>query len=266
MNDPGADESSLGDGPLAEFLATLKRRPSLTVFLFGLLLFTGGVVSVISNQIGEAATRLPKQAEGTAPPEAAAARVGPNFGEAVVPYIEKKRSTLTERARSHPREPTLALIVFSEYRTAQAVDAFLAARNLEALTAQVRVPVRSFKPQEVLLESKSLKEAAGAMRTSVARELEVLEDIAARVEDPSYKAVYTKDVELHKEALARLTTEPATVFAVVVRSTHSNLANAARASEVRFVDLPDDPTATLEDTTFAAIIPEDTETATFALQ
>jgi hypothetical protein len=53
---------------------------------------------------------------------------------------------------------------------------------------------------------------------------------------------------------------------VVVRSTHANLSTAARAAEVRFVDLPDDPTATLEDTTFAAVIPEDTETATFAVQ
>ena len=264
MNDAGTEETPPGAGPLAEFLEALRRRPSLTVFLFGLLLFIAGAVSVISNQIGNAASGIPDQ--DPAPQEQAAGRVGPEYGEPVGPYIERKKSTLTERARSHPADPTLALVVFKEYRTAPAVDAFLQARSLNALSAQVRVPVRSFKPEEVPLESGSLQDAAGAMRASVSRRLKVLEDIAAQVDDPAYRAVYAKDVELHKEALGKLTTDPATIFAVVVRSTHSNLAAAARAAEVRFIDLPDDLTATLEDTVFAAVIPEDTETATFAVQ
>jgi hypothetical protein len=104
------------------------------------------------------------------------------------------------------------------------------------------------------------------MRGALQRELETLQNIAEQAKDPSYRAVYTKDAELYEEALGKLTTDPATIFAVVVRANHSTLATAARAGEVRFIDLPDEPTATLEDTTFAAVIPEDAETATFAVQ
>ena len=267
MSGRDAGEPAAPDGALADFLAALRRRPALTVFTVGLLLFTGGLVSVIGDRIGDAAGELPPPRDPGEPDASQApGRVGPTFGEAVAPYIERKRSTLTERARSHPNDATLALVVFTEYRTAGAVEAFLRARRMEALAAQVRVPVRGFKPQEVALESRTLAEAAGAMRRSVTRELEVLQGIAGRVEDPAYRAVYEKDAGLYREALSKLTTQPATIFAVVVRGTHASLASVARAAAVRFIDLPDDPTATLEDTSFAAIIPEDRETATFAVQ
>ena len=267
MTGPEAPEPSPPDGALAEFLGALRRRPALTVFAVGLLLFTGGLVSVIGDQIGDAAGKLPAPPErGEAKATPAPSRVGPTFGEPVGPYIEKKRSTLAERARSNPNDPTLALVVFKEYRTAGAVESFLRSRRLEALAAQVRVPVRGFKPQEVRLESRTLAEAAGGMRRSITRELETLQGIAGRVEDPAYRAVYEKDAALYREALSKLTTQPATIFAVVVRATHANLAAAGRAPEVRFIDLPDDPTATLVDTSFAAVIPEDTATATFAVQ
>ncbi|HEX2052741.1 MAG TPA: hypothetical protein VHJ78_03310 [Actinomycetota bacterium] len=252
------------ESAVGQFLAAARRRPSLTIFLLGFLLFAGGLVSVIGNQITKAAGELP-QPRGTTS-AAAAARVGPKLGEAVDPYIQKKTSTVTERARSNPGDPTLALVVFKEYRTAGQVESFLRARRLDALAAQVRVPVRSFEPQEVQLEGRSLADAAGGMRRTVSRELEILEGVAASVKDPAYRAVYEKDVDLYREALAKLTAEPATIFAVVVRSTHSNLASANRSPEVRYVDVPDDPTATLQDTTFAAIVPEDSQTATFAVQ
>ncbi|HYN99045.1 MAG TPA: hypothetical protein VEU28_05175, partial [Actinomycetota bacterium] len=41
-------------GPLGEFLAAVRRRPALTIFLFGLVLFVGGLVSVIGSQISGA--------------------------------------------------------------------------------------------------------------------------------------------------------------------------------------------------------------------
>ena len=262
----GQREGDPPGGPVGEFLAAVRRRPALTIFLFGLVLFVGGLVSVIGSQLSGAGNTLP-EADPTPEAQASAAgRVGPALGEPVGPYIEKKKSTLAERARSDPRGPTLALVVFKEYRTAGQVDSFLRARSLEALTAQVRVPVRSFRPRSEPLESKSLADAAEGMRADLNRELESLESIASQTGDASFKAVYSKDVELYREALGKLTTDPATIFAVVVRATHSNLATAARAGEVRFVDLPDDPTATLEDTTFAGVIPEDTETATFGVQ
>ena len=262
---PPPGEPGTEGSPVAEFLAAMRRRPALTIFLFGLVLFAGGLVSVIGSQIRDAGAGLPKGDSPPAPQASAAGRVGPALGEPVAPYIEKKKSTLTERAKSDPRGPTLGLVVFKDYRTAGQVDAFLKARSLDALTAQVRVPVRGFRPSAVPLESKSLAEAADGMRATLNEELEALQEIAKQTEDPAFRSVYANDVKLYEEALGKLTTDPATIFAVVVRANHSALATAARAGEVRFVDLPDDPTATLEDTTFAAVIPEDTETATFAV-
>ncbi|MEX0791103.1 MAG: hypothetical protein WD178_10045, partial [Actinomycetota bacterium] len=55
--DPASD--SLGSGPLAEFLVAVRRRPALTIFLFGLILFAGGLVSVIGSQIRGAGNDLP---------------------------------------------------------------------------------------------------------------------------------------------------------------------------------------------------------------
>lgn len=252
--------------PLTQLAAAIRRRPSLSVFLVGLVLFAGGLVSVVGNRVGSATRDLPSQLGSTqdspAPPEG---RVGPEFNEPVGPYIERARSTLAERASSVPADPTLALVVFKEYRGASAVEAFVQARNLDPLIAQVRVPVRGFKPVEVSLEGGSLADAAGSMRSDLTRELATLEAVVSRVTDPAFKTVYENDIAVFREALGLMTTEPETIFALVVRSTHSNLAGVARAPEVRFVDLPDTPTATLEDTAFFAIIPEDTETATFAV-
>lgn len=263
---PGSGEPEPEAGPVAQFLAAMRRRPALTIFLFGLVLFAGGLVSVIGSQIRDAGANLPGDGATPATQASPAGRVGPALGEPVGPYIEKKRSTVSERARSDPQGPTLGLVVFKEYRTAGQVDAFLKARGLEALTAQVRVPVRGFRPQAVPLESRSLADAAEGMRATLNREVEALREIAEQTEDPAFRSVYANDVKLYEEALGKLTADPATIFAVVVRSTHSALASAARAGEVRFVDLPDEPTATLEDTSFAAVIPEDTEAATFAVQ
>ncbi len=109
---------------------------------------------------------------------------GRRFGEPVGPYIEKKKSTLSERAKSDPGGPTLGMVVFKEYRTAGQVDAFLKARSHGALTAQVRVPVRSFRPPDVPLESKSLADASGGMRASLKSELDSLEAVAGRDRGP----------------------------------------------------------------------------------
>lgn len=262
---------SIEDAPeqeaLARLLSAVKRRPALSIFLFGLLLFTGGLASVVSNQIGNSARTLPEQLKVTPASRASPKdRVGPAFGEAVDPYIVKKKSTLTERAKSDPKGPTLALVVFNQYRTGAETEVFLKARGLEPLTAQVRVSVPGSKPEEVSLESKTLADASGGIRDSLKQELDALEDLAARTTDPGFREVYSRDARLYEEALGKLAPDPATIFAVVVRSTHASLASTAKATEVRFVDLPDDQTATLEDTTFSGVIPEDTETATFAVR
>lgn len=252
---------------LAGLLAAVKRRPALSIFLFGLLLFTGGLASVVSNQIGNSARTLPEQLKVT--PAARATpkdRVGPAFGEAVAPYIERKKSTLTERAKADPKGPTLALVVFNQYRTGGETEAFLKARGLEPLAVLVRVSVPGFKPEEVPLEDTTLAKASGGIKDSLEEDLDALKDLAVRTKDAGFREVYSRDARLYEEALGKLAPDPATIFAVAVRSTHASLASTARATEVRFVDLPDDQTATLEDTTFAGVIPEDTETATFAVR
>lgn len=251
------------DSPLRAFAAEVKRRPAAALFVVGLVLFLGGLFSVVGSQIGRAGVDVPEPAP-TVP--TGSARVGPQFGEAVEPYIAQKRSALAERARTGAAVPTLGLVVFNEYLTAGAVEGLLGSRKVEPLTAQVRIPVPGFKPQAVPLESASLADAASSMRTEVADGLARLEALAAAARDPDFKAAYEKDLQLYREAAGRLTTDPATLFAVVVRGHHSDLAALARDPKVRFVDLPADPTATLEDTTFAAVIPEDAGTATFGVR
>lgn len=249
--------------PLSRAAALARARPSLTVFAFGLLVFAGGLMSLVGSQIRTGLDSFPPAGEQVEP---GLIRVGPEPGEAVGPYLQRKSSTLTERARSDPDEPTLALVTFHEYLRSEQVDALLGRFGLDAIAVQVRVPVSGFRPEVVLLDGIDLSGVVGGMRAEVARELQVLESLAAGVDDPSYRAVYEQDIDLRNQALARLVTDGSAVYGVVVRSTHALLAGVAGAPEVRLVDLPHDPTVGLAEASFAALIPEDHSVATFGVE
>jgi hypothetical protein len=244
----------------------LRRRPEMALFGLGVVLFAGGLASVISGQLSPRVA--PRALEPTSQPSAGpkTVRVGPAMDEPVRPYIQGKKALLSRLATESPRESTLAMIVFDSYRKVSEVEALLDARALHPIAMQMRVPLPVFRPVEVVLGDKTLGAAASQHRASIRRELEVLDGIAREVTDSRFKAVYEKDLDLHREAIQLLTDDPAVIFAVMVKSTYSNLARIDDLPAVRYVEFPEDSTATISNHSFAPLVPEDTETAGFALK
>jgi hypothetical protein len=246
-------------------IVTLLRRPDIALFTVGLVLFAGGLTTVIRAQLRPPAGSR-AIAEAASSPEPKPDRVGPNPGDEVAPYLERKRTLLSQRASREGREPTFGIVVFSSYRKASEVEALMNSRRLQVHSIQTRVPLATFKPKDIALNGRSLVDAARGERAAVNDDLETLERIVATAVDDNFRVVYEENLRLHREALGHLNEDPAIVFAVVVRGTNSTLRAASSAAQVRYVDIPDDPTATPDDTVFAALIPEDTKTATFAVQ
>jgi len=245
-------------------VALLRRRPELAVFVVGVVLFAGGLASLIGAQLRPPTGGKLLAEQST--PEPKPGRVGPNIGEEVGPYIEKKKALASQRASREPNEPTYGIVVFNSYRKASEVEALMKSRGIEAVAIQTRIPIASFKPREIAVEGRSLVTAALEDKDVVTDDLSVLERIAGEVKDSDFRQVYEQDLRLHREALTHLGDDPVTVFAAVVRGTNASVGRTASSAQVRYVDLPDDPTDTPEDSTFAALIPEDTKTATFAVQ
>jgi hypothetical protein len=159
------------------------------------------------------------------------------------------------------------MIVFGSYRPVSDVDTLLKAGGLDPIAVKLRVPLPIFRPVEVVLGGKSLETAASQHRASIRREGQALDEIVREAGDSRFKAVYKRDLDFHREAMEILRDDPAVIFAVVVETTYSNLARIDDLPQVRYVDFPDDPSAaTLANVAFAAPVPEDTETAGFALK
>jgi hypothetical protein len=245
-------------------IAALLRRPDIAIFTVGLVLFAGGLTTIIRAQLRPpASSRALEEAVPSA--EAKPERVGPDVGADVAPYLQRKRTLLSERASREGREPTFGIVVFNSYRKASEVEALMKSRNLQVHSIQTRVPLATFKPKDIALNGRSLGDAAREERSAVNDDLETLESIVADAVDDNFRMVYEENLRLHQEALGHLNDDPAIVFAAVVKGTNSTLRGVSSAAQVRYVDIPDDPTATPDDTVFAALIPEDTKTATFAV-
>ena len=91
--------------------------------------------------------------------------------------------------------------------------------------------------------------------------METLEDIASDVSNGDYRTVYQQNLQLHKDALAQMGDDPATVYGVVVTGTNQAMGRTATSAQVRYVDLPEDPADSPEGITFTALLPEDTKTS-----
>jgi hypothetical protein len=185
--------------------------------------------------------------------------------EPVGPYIARKKALLSAKVSQEPASPTLGMMVFGSYRKVSQVEALLKARGLRPVAVQMRVPLDTFRPVQVEVTG-DLISAVSDHKASIRRELHVLDGVVSNVSDPGFKAAYSKDAARKREALRILENDPASIFAVIVSSTYSNLAKAAEAAQVRYVDIPPEPVASLSDITFAALVPEDTDHAGFALK
>lgn len=240
--------------------AYARAHPNRTLFAVGVVLFASGLVGVIGSQTGPDAVDEMVSGASDAGGGAPAQLIGPELGDPVAPYIESKRNLLSERAQSDPQVFTLALVVFNRYLTAGETEQFLAVRSLSGLAAQVRAPVEGLEPDHVALVGRSLAAAATWQAGEVDEDLAVLEGLAQAADDEDYRAIYNRELERYRRAAELLDQpSPATVFAVVIHATYQTLSGVQGAPEVRFVDVPVDPTLALQDTEFVAPIPEDTE-------
>lgn len=252
-------------GRLGSRLADAARaHPNRTVFIVGAVLFTSGLVGVVGSQVGsDVVSELISDLDPTPSASPPAVSVGPTLGEPVEPYVSSRRTLLAERSESDPGISTLALVVFKSYKTADEVRQFLSARSLSGLAAQARVPAEGVEPAHVPLVGRSLDQAAVWQAEAIQQRLDVLGELAAEVDGDEYRAIYGRQLERYREAKEILDQPaPATIFAVVVHASYQTLSRAADAPEVRYIDVPVDPTVALQETSFAAAVPEDVDRMT----
>ncbi|MGQ0679788.1 MAG: hypothetical protein ACT4OM_09075 [Actinomycetota bacterium] len=246
---------------IGSIVTTLRRRPDLLTFLVGSLIFAGGLAMVLGPQLADpGSSRLISEREASPVPKPH--RIGPDLGEPVAPYIQRKKNLAAERSNLAGGELAYGIVVFDSYRKASEVGELMQARDLEVLAIQTRIPVASFQPRSLALNGLPIVEVAAEETLAVTRDMQTLQGVAAAATDAGFRAVYQRQVELQREALGHLGDDPTTVFAVVVKGTNAMIARTAGLAQVRYVDLPDNPTATPEDSTYAALIPEDEEAVT----
>lgn len=256
-----------GPEPAARFAdrATrfLRNHPEAILFAIGLLVFTGGLWSVIGDFFEPAATESPAEPNVTASPSDQA-RVGPGAGVLIGPYIEQRRQLLAQRAAKKPKTSVFAVVSFGTYKTAQEVDAFVRGSRLDAHELQLRIPLPGFDPQTVRVEGRTL---AGSVATGLGpdrlnelqAELDELEKIIPTVTDADFKATYQADADAHRKAIALLRADAGLIYGVVVKGTYANLAKAQAVAGVRLVDVSEDESSNLETHSFACLLPEETE-------
>lgn len=246
--------------------AAARAHPNRTVFIVGVVLFAAGLVGVVGSQVGsDVVSDMVSDLDPTPTSSSAGTVVGSTLGEPVEPYMASKRALLAERAESDPGVGTLGLVVFNTYKTAAEVRGFLEARSLTGMAAQVRAPVEGVEPAHVSLVGRSLDDAASWQAQTLDERLQVLEEVAAEANSDEYRAIYGRQLERHREAAALLSEPaPATIFAIVTHASYAALSGVARAPEVRYVDVPVDPTVALQDASFAAIVPEDVDRMTLS--
>lgn len=245
-----------------------SHRAELVAFGIGSLLFIGGLVTVFTasrrapTEVGE------ERRPALRSPRAKVGRVGPEAGEALAPYFERKRALLRARAARSPGARTFAVVSFDSYRRAKEAEDALASLRLRAHSVQIRIPLPGFEPVTVAVGARSIADAVEGRRRRIVKDLKgelgALEEIIPTVDDPQFKTVYEADAENLRKAISLLESDPSLVFAVVVASTNGSLRRAAEAPGVRLADLPDEPAASPETHEFVGVLPEDVESASWA--
>ncbi|HVF12185.1 MAG TPA: hypothetical protein VNA87_03775 [Actinomycetota bacterium] len=240
-----------------------RNHPEAILFLIGLLVFVGGLWSVVGGFFDPAPTGSPAEPNVISSPSDQA-RVGPGAGVLIGPYVGERRELLAQRAAKKPKTSAFAVVSFGTYKTPQEVDVFMRGNRLEAHELQLRIPLPGFEPQAVRVEGKALNEAValslGPERLrELQAELDELEKIIPTVTDADFKATYQADADAHRKAIALLRANAGVVYSVVVKGTYANLAKAQSTAGVRLIDVSDDESSNLETHAFAGLLPEETE-------
>lgn len=240
----------------------LDHRVELLLFGAGLALFAGGLVTVFV-----ASTPGGQQRPAPVSPSPSFPRMGPPRGEPLAAYIERKRRLLRAGARDDPQTVMFAIASFDGYRTAAQVEEVFRPFGMAILEVHMRVPLPGFSEERSEVEGGSIEQAlagkAAHIREEMTQELNALKEIIPTVEEANFRAVYEADARRLEEALLLLDSDPALVFAVVVRGSNADLRKLAAVRGVRFVDVADPPGASPQTHRFAGVLPEDSDTQSF---
>lgn len=252
--------------PLVDrFLAFARKHPELLLFAFGVVLFGGGLVSVMSGSLTPEDNPAVSMTPQVGSPSTSLKQVGPTPGQLVPAYIDAAKQRLRSLAAAQPRTQAYAVVSFSSYKKVGELEAFFKARRMQVLAVHVRIPLAGFSAEQSKVTG-TIQDALAPLlgRARIAaldEEAAALEEILPKTTDPAYRQVYEIDIERMRKAAALLAEDPSAIHGAVIRSTHANLAKMLDAEGVRLVDVGEDPGASPATHAYLAILPEQADRA-----
>lgn len=209
----------------------------------------------------------PRSVSGGEPADAGAGTsdpVGPAVGEGAAEYVASRRGALAALPADEER---LAVVSFSDYRTAEEVAESLP-RDVVVHLVQYRLPTEGARPLQIEVTGDELTEAVGRAVDDAAED--ILAEIAElrtllesdTIDDPEAEADFERRLSELQAVRNLLDATPTVVFAVVVEGPVSALTELAERDDVRLVD----PAPEGADTTasaFYGLLPEEREEVSF---
>ncbi len=231
-------------GPLVDDEEDRKARRTLLFFAFSLIAVgLGGLVAVTLRDAGG---DDPKVAASTGPLPSAG--VGPAPGEELRPYIDAR-----SKALSSVKGTQAAVISFGKYVNESQARA--AVGKLEVTSLLAAVPGGS--PSVVTGGMARWVDSQVADNRS---ERDEIKKLIPTVDDPQFKRFYEEEVARLSALVDNVKPDGPLVFGAVVKGSAADLQAAARAADVRLVDVA--PSTDLgPDTPVRGIRPEETERA-----
>lgn len=233
-----------------------ENRTLMTGFALAVAIFIAGLTNVLlAGREDDAAFDEPTPEV----PQAGLVGVGPQQGEDLARYLERKGRLLARRAASDPSADGVGAVFLDTYLPPGQIRSLIGP-GVEVSSVMVRVPLPEFSAATLEVSSGGVAGAVEVWRTRllppIREEVSDLEAIIPTVEDPGFREVYESDLEIQRRAAQILESERApVVFAIIVETTYGRLHELLGVSTVRFVDIPAEGISA-DAATFTAILPE----------
>lgn len=191
--------------------------------------------------------------------------VGPVTAAPVEPYVAARRDALASAPDDDARVAVVSFGTFLEPTEAAAL-----LEGLDVQLVQYRLPERTPRPAEVEVADGGLVARLDAEIDQLVtgleqEEAEVTSTLESGVEDPAFRADYEARLDELVALRNTLRSDPAIVFAAVVRGPVEALREVAARDQVRLVDLaPAD--VEVDGTTFYGVLPTDQDRVSFGRQ
>ena len=171
-------------------------------------------------------------------------------------YLLARRQALADAPADQDRVAVVSFATFLEPAEAAAL-----LDGLEVALVQYRLPERTPRPAEIEVGGAGVAPALadeidGVVATLRQEEDEVASTLESGVEDESFRADYEARLDELVALRNTLRSDPAIVFAAVVRGRAGALQELAGRDAVRLVDLAP-PEVPVADTTFYGVLPSD---------